>query len=186
MPSPYAGRLGAVSSADLCFSMQLLCIVIVAFFLGRKFFWFPSRLSYFACALFLCCFSRSPAFAQGQWIVCRQDGSTSVSFYAQIAPYQDGSGSVIVAYPSPLSSVGFQRVHGQSVIVGPSAISFKYDLVEMGGRYEINLNRENLRYSSKLWARIGSSLVSDRKSEKSGLCSLSGNPFSSSGRNNQL
>lgn len=120
------------------------------------------------------------------WISCRRDASTSLDFYAQIKPYQDGSGSVLIVYPDPLSRVGLQRVYANSVIFAPKGISFTYDLAGLSGQVEITLDRSTLRYRSKLWAKYGSRLISDKSAEKTGSCSFSDSPFSSQNNTNQI
>lgn len=128
----------------------------------------------------------SAAPIKKDWISCRRDGSRSLDFYAQIKPYQDGSGSVLIVYPNPLSQVGLQRVYGDSVIFAPQAISFTYDLAGLSGQVEITLDRKTLRYRSKLWAKYGSRLISDKSAESNGSCSFSDSPFSSPDSGNQI
>lgn len=130
----------------------------------------------------------SSVYGQSQWIACRENGDSSVSFFAQVSPYQDGSGSVVIAYPSSSSSVGFQRVYGESVVVAPTAISFTYRLAELSAGYDVVLNRGDLSYARKMvvCAQMRGRTYCEGATVYRGSCAFSESPFSSSGYNNKI
>jgi hypothetical protein len=153
--------------------------MLSSLFIGASF-------SFSACCLGL--LAPSSAYSQSQWLACRDNGDRSTSFYAQVSPYQDGSGSAIVAYPSSLSSVGLQRVYGDSVVVAPTAISFTYRLEEVSARFDVTLNRGDLSYSRKMvvCAQMGGSTYCEGSTVYRGTCAFSESPFSASGYNNKI